>query len=55
MTPQTLEFHPWGVRKNYVFCLWEDVEMKIFKNAEVAEKWAEARGFKAVFVGDGKA
>jgi len=46
----TIEFRRWNRRRKYVFCFWEDGELKIFKDASVAEKWAELRGFKAVFV-----
>jgi len=46
----TIEFRRWSGRRSYVFCFWEDGELKIFRNADVAEKWAQAKGFKAVFV-----
>jgi hypothetical protein len=47
---QTLEFRRWMGRRTYVFCVWEDGEIKIFKDAAVAEKWAAMQGFKAVFL-----
>lgn len=46
----TIEFRRWNGRRKYVFCFWEDGELKIFKDAGVAERWAERQGFKAVFV-----
>ena len=52
--PPTLEFRCWNSRRAYVFCFWEDGELKLFKDAAVAEKWAEMQGFKTVFVEEGK-
>ncbi|VWB07532.1 DUF2493 domain-containing protein [Burkholderia lata] len=46
----TIEFRRWNGRRKYVFCFWEDGELKIFKDAEVAGRWAERQGFKATFV-----
>ena len=46
----TIEFRRWNGRRKYVFCFLEDGELKLFKDAAVAEKWASTQGFKAVFV-----
>lgn len=47
----TLRFFPYSSRRNWVCCIWEDGEVKIFKSKEVAARWAETKGFKAEFGG----
>ena len=46
---ETIQFLPYGSRRKWVFCCWEDGEIRIFRTREVAAKWAEMKGFRAVF------